>query len=182
MYIFTRYPLTDYLFKFCIISRDISQSSKISKKSKLKRDFYKHKSMLHAPFGSTMAPHINVSGLSCYFELVSWPKIRPPNWIVHSAEKSAQSIATFGNVDAKCGLVNKVENFDSATPLSSSAESSAQYCADLLPKLNLASLIHSAENSAQLKSAAPFSTTLIGYLVCCFRCSLASLVFRLWCR
>lgn len=73
--------------------------------------------MLSAPFWSAMAPHINVYGLSCYFELVSWPKIRPPNWIVNSAEKSAQSIATFGNVDAKCGLVNSVENFDSVARL-----------------------------------------------------------------
>ena len=56
MYIFTRHPLTGYLFKFRIISSDISQSSKISKKSKFKRDFYKHKSMLSAPFESTMAP------------------------------------------------------------------------------------------------------------------------------
>lgn len=141
MFIFTCNPLTVYLFKFRIISRDISQSDKISKKSKLKRDFYKHKSMLSAPFGSTIAPHINVSGLSCYFELVSRRKIRPPTWIAsrkylltnspensgqysalvrkhlccptwiaHSAEKSAQSIANFCNVDAKCGLVNSVEN------------------------------------------------------------------------
>ena len=117
MYIFTRYPLTDYLFKFRIISSDISQSGKISKKSKFKRDFYKHKSMLSAPFESTIAPHINVSGLSCCFELVSWPKIQPPTWIAHSAEKLAQSIATFGNVDAKCGLVNSVENFDSVARL-----------------------------------------------------------------
>ncbi len=117
MYIFTRYPLTGYLFKFRIISRDISQSSKISKKSKFKRDFYKHKSMLSAPFGSATAPHINVSGLSCCFELVSWPKIQPPTWIAHSAEFSAQSIANFGNVDAKCGLVNLVENFDSVARL-----------------------------------------------------------------
>ncbi|MCT3248206.1 hypothetical protein EFP02_14500, partial [Lactiplantibacillus plantarum] len=108
MYIFTRYPLTDYLFKFRIISRDISQSSKISKKSKFKRDFYKPKSPSVAPFWSTMAPHINVSGLSCCFELVSWRKIPPPTCIVHLAEFSAQSIANFGNVDAKCGLVNKV--------------------------------------------------------------------------
>ena len=56
MDIFTRYPLTGYLFKFRIISSDISQSSKISKKSKFKRDFYKHKSMLSAPFVSTIAP------------------------------------------------------------------------------------------------------------------------------
>nr|DAM20266.1 MAG TPA: hypothetical protein [Caudoviricetes sp.] len=56
MYIFTRYPLTDYLFKFRIISRDISQTSKISKKSKFKRDFYKHKSPLVAHFESTIAP------------------------------------------------------------------------------------------------------------------------------
>lgn len=119
MYILTHYPLTVYLFKFRIISRDISQSSKISKKSKFKRDFYKHKSMLSAPSVSTIAPHINVSGLSCYFELVSWLKIEPPTWIAYSAKKSAQSIANFGNLDAKCGLVN-------------SAESSAQYCADLL--------------------------------------------------
>nr|DAM82318.1 MAG TPA: hypothetical protein [Caudoviricetes sp.] len=66
------------MFKFRIISSDISQSSKISKKSKFKRDFYKHKSMLSAPFWSTIPPHINVSGLSCCFELVSWPKIKPP--------------------------------------------------------------------------------------------------------
>lgn len=133
MYIFTRYPLTDYLFKFRIISRDISQSSKISKKSKLKRDFYKQKSPLSAQLGSTIAPHINVSGLSCCFELVSWRKIEPPNLIVHSAEKLAQSIATFGNVDAKCGLVNKVENFDSVTQLN---------------KRNQCTLVRSAENSA----------------------------------
>lgn len=124
MYILTRYPLTVYLFKFRIISRDISQSSRISKKSKFKRDYYKFESMLSAPFRSTIAPHINVSGLSCCFELVSWRKIPPPTWIVHSAEFSAQSIANFGNVDAKCGLVN-------------SAESSAQYCADLLLNMNL---------------------------------------------
>ena len=117
MFIFTYHPLTVYLFKFRIISSDISQSGKISKKSKFKRDFYKHKSMLSAPFGSTIAPHINVSGLSCCFELVSWLKIEPPTWIVHSAEKSAQSIATFDNVDAKCGLVNRVENFDSVARL-----------------------------------------------------------------
>ena len=169
MFIFTYHPLTGYLFKFRIISSDISQSSKISKKSKFKRDFYKPKSPLYAQLGSTIAPHINVSGLSCRFELVSWRKIPPPTWIVHLAENSAQSIANFGNLDAKCGLVN-------------SAESSAQYCADLLPKLNLASLIHLAENSAHLKSAAPFSTTLIDYLVCFFRCSLTNPVFRLWCR
>lgn len=112
MFIFTHHPLTVYLFKFRIISRDISQSDKISKKSKFKRDFYKHKSVLSAPFGSTIAPHINVSGLSCCFELVSRTKIAQPTLIVHSAEKLAQSIATFGNVDAKCGLVNSVENFD----------------------------------------------------------------------
>lgn len=112
MFIFTYYPLTVYLLKFRIISSDISQSGKISKNSKFKRDFYKHKSMLSAPFGSTIAHHINVSGLSCYFELVSWRKIPPPTSIVHSVEKSAQSIANFGNVDAKCGLVNSVENFD----------------------------------------------------------------------
>lgn len=118
MYIFTRHPLTGYLFKFRIISSDISQSSKISKKSKFKRDFYKHKSLLSAPLGSTIAPpYINVSGLSCCFELVLWPKIQPPTWIAHSAEKSSQSIANFGNVDAKCGLVNKVENFDSVARL-----------------------------------------------------------------
>ena len=78
MYILTHYPLTVYLFKFRIISRDISQSSKVSKKSKFKRDFYKQKSPLVAHFESTIAPHINVSGLSCYFELVSWRKIPPP--------------------------------------------------------------------------------------------------------
>lgn len=38
-------------------------------------------------------------------------------WISLAAEKLSQSIANFGNVDAKCGLVNKVENFDSVTQL-----------------------------------------------------------------
>lgn len=128
MFIFTRHPLTVYLFKFRIISSDISQSGKISKKSKFKRDFYKHKSMLSAPFGSTIAPHINVSGLSCCFELVSWPKIQPPTWIAHSAEKSSQPIANFGNVDAKCGLVNKVENFDSVTQLKVQRSIAQIYC------------------------------------------------------
>lgn len=126
-------PLTVYLFKFRIISKDISQSGKISKKSKFKRDFYKHKSMLSAPFVSTIAPPINVSGLSCCFELVSWRKIPPPTCIVHSAEKLAQSIATFGNVDTKCGLVNKVENFDSVARLN---------------KCSQRTLVRSAENSA----------------------------------
>lgn len=117
MYIFTRYPLTGYLFKFRIISRDISQSSKISKKSKLKRDFYKQKSPLYAPFVSTIAPPYQRFWAVMLFWIVSWPKIQPPAWIVHLAEKSAQSIANFGNLDAKCGLVNLVENFDSVARL-----------------------------------------------------------------
>ena len=56
MFIFTYNPLTVYLLKFRIISSDISQSGKINKNSKFKRDFYKHKSMLSAPLGSTIAP------------------------------------------------------------------------------------------------------------------------------
>ncbi|KZU59475.1 hypothetical protein Nizo2776_0108 [Lactiplantibacillus plantarum] len=39
MYIFTRYPLTGYLFKFRIISSDISQSSKNQQKIKVQKGF-----------------------------------------------------------------------------------------------------------------------------------------------
>lgn len=109
MFIFTFHPLTGYLLKFRIISSDISQSGKISKNSKCKRDFYKHKSMLSAPFGSTIAPHINVSD---YHDILNCSLGRKLGSI--NCQVWQRGIA---NEDAKYELVNLVENFDLVTRL-----------------------------------------------------------------